>query len=297
MNENISHNFFIWEEKNSTEPQKNYENKNASETKDTTNDIQTNVENLHWKDITNPKLREKMRKKEWYDAHKDKLRIKYKNYYEDNKEKIIIKSKAYAKDNKDKIFSYKKAYREVNKEKLKIVKKTYYKTNKNKIKAYLEANKDKIKLINKAYYEVNKDKRKAYYDSNKDRIKAYYEVNKDKINSHRNNRLKTDIQFKLKSSLRSRLNSAINNNYKDGSAVRDLGCTVEQLKQHLESKFQPGMSWDNWTTDGWHIDHIKPLASFDLTDRKQLLEACNYTNLQPLWAKDNLIKSDSVSNL
>jgi hypothetical protein len=48
------------------------------------------------------------------------------------------------------------------------------------------------------------------------------------------------------------------------------------------------MTWDNWTTDGWHIDHIKPLASsFDLTDRKQFLEACHYTNLQPLWAKDN----------
>ena len=264
MNENISHNFFIWEEKNSTEPQKNYENKNASETKDTTNDIQTNVENLHWKDITNPKLREKMRKKEWYDAHKDKLRVKYKNYYEDNKEKIIIKSKAYAKDNKDKIFSYKKAYREVNKEKLKIVKKTYYKTNKNKIKVY---------------------------KSN------YYQINKDKINFRSNNRRKTDLQYKLSCNLRNRLKEAVKNNQKAGSAVRDLGCSIEELKQHLESKFQTGMSWDNWTLDGWHIDHIKPLASFDLTDRKQLLEACHYTNLQPLWAKDNLSKGDSVSNL
>ena len=70
--------------------------------------------------------------------------------------------------------------------------------------------------------------------------------------------------------------------------------TVEQLKQHLESKFQPGMSWDNWTTDGWHIDHIKPLSSFNLNDRKQLLSACHYTNLQPLWAKDNLSKSDKI---
>jgi hypothetical protein len=52
------------------------------------------------------------------------------------------------------------------------------------------------------------------------------------------------------------------------------------------------MSWDNWTTDGWHIDHIKPLASFDLTDRQQLLLACHYTNLQPLWAIDNLSKGD-----
>jgi len=54
------------------------------------------------------------------------------------------------------------------------------------------------------------------------------------------------------------------------------------------------MTWDNWTLDGWHIDHIKPLASFDLTDRKQLLEACHYTNLQPLWAKDNLTKNDKI---
>jgi hypothetical protein len=72
---------------------------------------------------------------------------------------------------------------------------------------------------------------------------------------------------------------------------------LEQLKQHLESKFQTGMTWDNWTIDGWHIDHIKPLASFDLTNRKQLFEDCNYTNLQPLWAIDNILKSDSVSNL
>ena len=94
--------------------------------------------------------------------------------------------------------------------------------------------------------------------------------------------------------LRQRLCKAIDGNYKAGSAVNDLGCTVEQLKQHLESKFSPGMSWDNWRIDGWHIDHIKPLASFDLTDRKQFLEACNYTNLQPLWATDNLRKGDTV---
>jgi len=62
----------------------------------------------------------------------------------------------------------------------------------------------------------------------------------------------------------------------------------------LESKFQPDMNWDNWASDGWHIDHIKPLASFDLTDREQLLIACHYTNLQPLWAKDNIAKSDKI---
>ena len=114
------------------------------------------------------------------------------------------------------------------------------------------------------------------------------------MNSYYNNRRKTDIQFKLQAILRSRLYSAVKDNRKKGSAVKDLGCTIEQLKQHLESKFQPGMSWDNHTLDGWHIDHIKPLSSFDLSDRKQLLEACHYTNLQPLWAKDNLTKSDKI---
>ena len=73
-----------------------------------------------------------------------------------------------------------------------------------------------------------------------------------------------------------------------------MGCTISELKSYLESKFQPEMTWDNWALDGWHIDHIKPLVSFDLTDRNQLLESCHYTNLQPLWATDNLIKSDKI---
>lgn len=69
-----------------------------------------------------------------------------------------------------------------------------------------------------------------------------------------------------------------------------MGCTVEELKKYLESKWQEGMSWDNYGFHGWHIDHIKPLASFNLTDRDELLKACHYTNLQPLWCKDNMKK-------
>ena len=87
---------------------------------------------------------------------------------------------------------------------------------------------------------------------------------------------------------------ALKGNYKNGSAVKDLGCSIDELKTYLESKFQLGMTWDNWSKDGWHIDHIKPLSSFDLTDKKQLLEACHYTNLQPLWATDNLSKGDKI---
>ena len=105
------------------------------------------------------------------------------------------------------------------------------------------------------------------------------------------NKEQTNIQFKLGRRLRGRLWMAIKNSQKAGSAVSDLGCSIPELKEYLEKQFQPGMAWDNWSPKGWHIDHRKALDNFDLKDRQQFLEACNYSNLQPLWAKDNLIKS------
>lgn len=87
---------------------------------------------------------------------------------------------------------------------------------------------------------------------------------------------------------------AIRSNAKSGSAVRDLGCSIANLKLYLESKFTEGMSWDNYGRSGWHIDHIVPLSHYDLTDREQLLKACHFTNLQPLWAKDNYRKGARV---
>ncbi|MEM4726061.1 MAG: hypothetical protein QXG63_03905 [Nitrososphaerales archaeon] len=77
---------------------------------------------------------------------------------------------------------------------------------------------------------------------------------------------------------------------KRSSSVKDLGCSLEEFKRYLESKFQPGMTWNNYGKNGWHIDHIKPLCSFDLTDTEQVKLACHYTNLQPLWWSDNLSK-------
>jgi hypothetical protein len=83
------------------------------------------------------------------------------------------------------------------------------------------------------------------------------------------------------------------NHARSGSAVRDLGCTIPELRAHLEKQFQLNMTWKNHGLYGWHIDHIKPLVKFDLTNRDQFLQACNYTNLQPLWAAQNLCKADS----
>lgn len=124
----------------------------------------------------------------------------------------------------------------------------------------------------------------------------YFQLNKEKIQIRRTkahrDRYKADTSYRIKDILRSRLLKALRNNQKSGSAVRDLGCTIIELKAFLESKFQPGMTWDNWGRAGWHIDHIRPLSSFDLTDPKQFKIACHYTNLQPLWAGDNLSKGN-----
>lgn len=103
-------------------------------------------------------------------------------------------------------------------------------------------------------------------------------------------RRKTDPTFLLTGRLRHRLYMALKLNSKCGSAVELLGCTSEEATRYLEKKFLPGMSWGN--QGEWHIDHIRPLASFDLQDPKQLAEACHYTNLQPLWARDNILKKD-----
>jgi DNA/RNA endonuclease G (NUC1) len=68
------------------------------------------------------------------------------------------------------------------------------------------------------------------------------------------------------------------------------------LKAHLEAKFLPGMTWDNYGVHGWHIDHIIPCAAFDLSKETEQRKCFHFTNLQPLWAKDNLRKSDSLEN-
>jgi hypothetical protein len=73
-----------------------------------------------------------------------------------------------------------------------------------------------------------------------------------------------------------------------------IGCSIIKLQSHLESKFQPGMNWGNYGRKGWHIDHIIPLSSFNLSDPDQLKIATHYTNLQPLWWFDNIKKSNKL---
>jgi len=128
--------------------------------------------------------------------------------------------------------------------------------------------------------------------SNEERLKR----NAKKKKEHYLLRLKTDTQERLKHNIRVRIRLAIKGT-KNFSISTNMGCTWYTLCNHLESLFQPGMTWENYGRKGWHVDHIKPLSRFDLQDPKQIIDAIHYTNLQPLWAKDNLVKSDKYEEI
>lgn len=181
-------------------------------------------------------------------------------------------------NNEDRKRKYNTKYSIENKEKIKIYHKKYYKKNKIKIlkqnKKWRNNNSEKMQKAQKRWIKKNKER---YLFHNREYIK---------------NRIKNDPNFKIARNLRIRISQLLCGKYKSGSAVKDMGCSIPGLKVYLESLWQPNMTWKNYGK--WHIDHIIPLASFDLTDRKQFLKACHYTNLQPLWAKDNLKKGARI---
>jgi len=136
-------------------------------------------------------------------------------------------------------------------------------------------------LTKNKYQERSKDALK--------RMKVWQKNNPDKMRDAENRRNK-DSKKRLINSQRTRVRQALKAMKKSNRTMDLVGCSAIQLKDYIESKFQDGMSWDNYGKYGWHVDHIRPCASFDLSDPSQQEECFHYTNLQPLWAKDNLSK-------
>lgn len=147
--------------------------------------------------------------------------------------------------------------------------------------------------------QIEFTKRKKSLDGLNSKCKKCYaeyikcEKIKQKRNVTVNNRRKNDSNFKLKELLRSRLYKATKaKSWKKNTKFNEyIGCTLEELKLHLEKQFTEGMSWDN--QGEWHIDHIIPLNS--ATTEEEMYKLCHYTNLQPMWASDNIRKSDKDS--
>jgi len=173
----------------------------------------------------------------------------------------------------------------------------YYQENKVRIledcKNYRQANATKIAQYQKEYYQTNKEKigeyHREHYRANKEAISTYHYEYKRK-------RLQIDVGYRLAKNLRKRIWDAVKGNSKSAPTMELVGCTTEELRLHLEKQFREGMTWDNYGYEGWHVDHIIPIAMFDLTDPQQQRECFNYTNLQPLWASENMSKYYRVSN-
>ena len=184
--------------------------------------------------------------------------------------------KKWAESYRERHKEYDKKYRKNNVERKHKYDKDYYKNNKKRIlkrnKIYFINNKEKINQNNRNWYQLNKEKVKKY------------------VRKYNYNKYIIDINYRIRCNLRHRIWGALKYNYKSISTMILIGCSLKKLKQHLKSQFLEGMSWNNYGK--WHVDHIRPCASFDLSKPKEQKKCFNYTNLQPLWAKDNLRKKD-----
>lgn len=158
---------------------------------------------------------------------------------------------------------------------------------------HYKANKEQYLKNNKEYRQNNIDKIRKWHREEYRKNKKNYIV---RAKEYSRNKSSSDIQFKLAKILRTRTYQALKGNFKAGSAVKDLGCSIQELKEYIEKQFKKDMDWNNWGNKKgfWSIDHIKPLSSFDLSNRQQFLNASNFTNLQPLWHVDNIRKSNTI---
>jgi predicted RNA-binding Zn-ribbon protein involved in translation (DUF1610 family) len=177
-----------------------------------------------------------------------------------------------------------------------------------------EQKKEEVKLYKQSYYALNKDvidgQNMANYYANKPILEkrnckqcdiefqptrtdnefctpgcgiAFWRSNnKEYIKADQEDRYHNDIDRKISTCLRSRLNKALKGNVKSQATMALIGCSIDQLKQH-HGRYNPRIKT-------WHIDHIVPMSKFDLSNPNDQQRACSYENLQPMLAKNNLMK-------
>ena len=238
----------------------------------------------------------------------EKNRKHDREYYRKNKDRFSQRKRRYYQKYKDRIKKKCCEYRELHKKYYKEYGGKYYKKHKDDIisrtKKYYQENINKIKEKKIKNRPITSAYNKKYREAHADYHQRYILAHRENRNERQRLRRKTDINYKIISALRSRIHSVLKGGKKGGSSIRELGCSLDELRVYLESKFYFNkitgemMSWDNYGRYGWHIDHIIPLALFDLSDKDQFTKACHYTNLQPLWLDDHLKKTaEDIKNI
>lgn len=229
-----------------------------------------------------PEQREKRREyqRAYYAANAEKLR----QYQREYRASHLEERRQYDRDHrppKEKKRQYDRDNYTAHREERCAKNRSRYSANREKILERQRASRA-AKVATQEQREKKREWARSYYtarpEKRRERHRAYYAANR------------------LACVLRVRHRQALKGGYATAgsSAVCDIGCTWDELRAHLEARFLPGMSWENWSRSGWHVDHIIPLSSFDLSDREQRQRAFHYTNLQPLWAADNLSKGAKI---
>src|SRR6266487_2057755 len=225
-----------------------------------------------------------------------------------NRAKIAARRKIYEQKNKAELYKKKKAYNARNPERVKRWRRADYEGHKESYIArahrrWREKNKEVILARHRDYARRNREKIRAWMRlyRKSPRGRAVRQASNRRCvkratvykNTWARIRRRTDKSYAIGVNLRARVGQALRTYPATQSAsvtawIRELlGCPIGELITYLQSKFLPGMSWENYGRKGWHIDHIRPLSSFDLTDVEQRRIAFHHTNLQPLWASDN----------
>jgi hypothetical protein len=230
----------------------------------------------------------------YYLANRDAIRAKRAAHRLQHVEESRLRSKAYRERNAEALKSRRALKAEVHRQKCR----EYYAANRERIKAttqrWRQENRGRISATAADYRKANGHKTRAYYAATKkERNKWHYEYQRAKADA--------DPQFCAyrkvvvmisKAMQRHRQGRTITN---ASRIVKLLGCEWLAFIAHIESQFAPGMSWETHGLQGWHFDHIKPLSSFDLTNEDELRKGCHYTNVQPLWAADNIRKAGKIT--
>lgn len=192
-----------------------------------------------------------------------------RRYYLRHKDEILAKAKSYRLANRSRIKERDRIRYSKNSQAIKLKVSEYQKSNKEKCnlrkKLWASKNRQRVKLSKLRWVKKNPDyKRKWIF-----------------------NRRRNDVGFRILCSLRRRLYGTYLRKGWSNSASSLLGCSLEDFRIYLESKFEPGMTWENYGKHGWHIDHIVPCALFDLTKEDHRKRCFHFSNLQPMFALQN----------
>ena len=205
------------------------------------------------------------------------------------REKHLESKRQYRKHHRERLLQERREWREQNRELLR----------KQAVALYWK-NRDHILANARASYRRNPKRvlTEAQKVAARERTKRYRARHEEKLKDRERERLNTDPAYAFTRLLRSRVGKAVKAQYtKKAAKTMDLiGCTVSRLLAHLESQFLPGMTWDNYGRRGWHIDHILPCASFDLSRPAHQKKCFHYSNLRPAWSHHNEGRGSRIEN-